>query len=152
MFLCQSSFFFCQIGNLRFALEQRGCADFAASRENDSLSRNVFAGERGHRQSRFYLFALERLFEFRKNDDVAEQTRDECFQRFRCLHLVSGPRERLRWQNFLRRLRRGRCQVGDKQRGVSQLFFFRCPIISETTFASFKMTACRLRPSAASIA
>ena len=55
-----------------FALEQRGRADFAASRENDSLSRNVFAGECGHRQSRFYLFALERVFQFRKNDDVAE--------------------------------------------------------------------------------
>ena len=72
MFLCQSSFFFCQIGDLGFAFEQRGRADFAASRENDSLAGNIFAGEGGHRQSRLYLFVLERLFEFRKNYHVAE--------------------------------------------------------------------------------
>src|SRR5262249_53677824 len=108
--------------NLRFAFEQRRCAGFAASSENDSLSGNVFAGERGHRQSRLSLLALQRLFQFRKNSDVAEQPRDECLQWFRSPYLVSSPRERLRWQSFLHWLRHDRRQLGDEKRGVSQLF------------------------------
>src|SRR4029079_8583876 len=95
--------------------------DFAASRENDSLSRNIFPSERGHRESRFLASALERLFQFRKNDDATEQTRDDRVQLFRCLDLVSGPGERPGWQLFLCRLRRGQCQLGDKQCSVSKL-------------------------------
>ena len=57
---------------------------------------------------------------------------------FGALTLVGSPRKRVRWQNFLRRLRHGRCQVGNKKRGVSQLFFLQAPNYFGNNFRIFQ--------------
>jgi hypothetical protein len=51
-------------------------ADFAASVKTIPSGKHIRRRGR-HRQSRFYLFALERLFEFGKNYDVSQQPRHE---------------------------------------------------------------------------
>ena len=107
VFLCQSSFFFRQIGDLRFAFEQRGCVDFAASRENDSLSRNIFPSERGHRESRFLLLpssACSSSGKMTTSPSKLVMIASSCFGAFTLsvAHASASGR-----QSFLYRLRRG---------------------------------------------
>ena len=61
-----------KLGDLRFALQKRGRAHFAAAAKDDPFCGDKFAGYGGHRHGWLALFAFERVLQIGKDGNVAE--------------------------------------------------------------------------------
>src|SRR4051794_30455676 len=78
-------------GDASLAFEQGFLMRAAASTENNSLSRNEFAGQRGHGQRRIRSFAGPGMLDVRANDYTTQEPRDHRLERLWSNNLLAGP-------------------------------------------------------------
>src|SRR5438067_10982732 len=141
-----------QRGHAHFAFKQRVGFHRAAPAKNNSLHRDEFAVERCHREGGFIFLAGEGLVEFGENEDAAEQLANHRLNCTRCDDFINGPGQRTFGQTLADGFVSRSAKLRNKQRGLPELIFVNRPRISSALRASFNITACRFRPSAASIA